>query len=122
MQQVGTFAVDSGQVMIIDPCYVDEGFSYGQVCDVTLNKENGYKGQFQGGFVTSTLHGDGLYPIMAELDDRGCIIRLVIDFDPQEDEDDNYCVQCGRECYPGDEFCETCQDEDDMETVMEVIK
>lgn len=115
MQQVGTFAVDSGQIMIIDPCYVDEGFSYGQVCEITTNKENGYKGEFNGGFVTSTLHGDGQYPIMAELNDRGCIIRLVIDFDFQEDDGDDdlhECSKCGRDCDFWDDLCQQCENED----------
>lgn len=91
--RVGNFLVDSGQVMVIDPCYVFEddyaphkpptGGDYDAACRITLSKK-GY-GSIKGGFVTSTLHGDGNYPIYAEVDHRGRIIRMVIDFDPDHD-------------------------------------
>jgi len=93
--RVGNFAVDSGQVMVIDPCYVwpddftpngdPTGGPYDAACRITLSKNYG---QIAGGFVTSTLYGDGYYPIYAEVNEHGRIVRMVIDFAPYDSEDD----------------------------------
>jgi len=94
---VGHVGVDSGQIMIVDPCYVlDDDFEpggkatggkYDAVCRMTLGKK-GY-GEVADGFATGTLYGDGTYPIIAELNSAGRIVRLTIDFDDQGwDEED----------------------------------
>jgi len=92
---VGEVGVDSGQIMIVDPCYVlDDDFvvggkptggKYDAICRMTLSGK-GY-GEVADGFATGTLGGDGTYPIIAELNDRGQIVRLTIDF---AYDDDNY--------------------------------
>lgn len=97
MELVGTIAVDSGQIMVIDPCYVwsddfalgaePTGGEYDAVCRVTTGTK-GF-GQIDLGFATGTLYGDGVYPVYAEMVD-GRIARLIIEFDPSdEDEDDD---------------------------------
>lgn len=95
---VGHVGVDSGQILVVDPCYVlDDDFdpdgeptggNYDAVCRVTL--ANPSHGNALGGFATGTLNGDGCYPVFAETNERGAIVRLVIDFDPNtgDDEDD----------------------------------
>lgn len=99
-KQVGSVFVDSGQIIIIDPCYVYEddfalgqeptGKPYDKVCRLTTTTNHG---DFEGGFATSTLYGDGEYPVYAEVDEGGRILRLTIDFDPEpesEDDEDIY--------------------------------
>lgn len=86
--RVGSIGVDSGQIMIVDPCYVlnDEfahgssptGGKYDEVCRATTDTHHG-ETSF-GAFATATLHGDGVYPVVADLDEYGRIIRLTISF------------------------------------------
>lgn len=109
-RQIGYVAVDSGQIMITDPGYVNgwgkEGFgeaglghySYGGACATTLTDEQAGQLNFDAGHagvavVSSTGYGDGLYPVYAhysETDDWGKrITRLEIVFiDEDEDEDE----------------------------------
>lgn len=87
-QQIGFVAVDSGQLMLCDPCYVidffsdeeynpqpaDENgfypFSYNGACGATISNEmagqlhfnRGYAGA---GVAFATGYGDGLYPVYA---------------------------------------------------------
>lgn len=71
---VGRCGVDSGQVMITDPCYViDDGFSekdYETVCDITLSEQGvgplHYEAGHEGKAVAArTGIGDGYYPVYA---------------------------------------------------------
>lgn len=87
MRKVGECSVDSGQIMIIDPCYVDEGLDYKEVCKISLSNK-GY-GEFEGGFVTTTLWGDGTYPVYAEFEgDRISSLTIMFDDKPEEEEDE----------------------------------
>ena len=70
---LGHAAVDSGQLMIVDPCYLLEGQHYEAVCDITLRDPN-HGGEFiakgwANGVVSSTGIGDGNYPVYAEIED-----------------------------------------------------
>ena len=89
--KVGTVGVDSGQIMIIDPCYAfsddyGAGGPYDEACAVTLATP-GHGGiaaltaNKDAGFVTGTLYGDGEYPIYADLDKNGQIVSMTIYFD-----------------------------------------
>lgn len=102
MELIGRIPVDSGQVMVIDPCYAWEdnyrpggeptGLPYDEACRATLSPQRyGYISGIvgpQSGIATSTYYGDGTYPVYAEKDSNGRIKRLIIDFDPEGDEDD----------------------------------
>lgn len=90
--KVGDVGVDSGQVMIVDPCYVLKGDfddksqgSYGAVCDVTLS-EDGY-GEFiatgiaGNAIASSSGYGDGNYPVYGEINGDGRVVALHIYFD-----------------------------------------
>jgi hypothetical protein len=111
---VGQVAVDSGQIMIIDPCYINADFAkefdpdtknqesssyemnYDGCCNATLSK-NGY-GQLENlAIACGTLYGDGVYPVYAEFDDNDRVKTLTIDFDPRSDADDDLCGYCGEE-------------------------
>lgn len=104
---IGHVDVDSGTIMIIDPCYVlpdkrshhDHQPTFpspiGDETSVYLNATStcfqppfeggGGHGDWHNGFLTSTLWGDGSYPVIAELNLTGQVIRLTIDFDPSEE-------------------------------------
>ena len=130
-QQIGHIFVDSGQVMILDPCYIDEKwdgefvndkpgeFSYGGACTATLS-EDGY-GTLQKGmaFACGTRWGDGQYPVFATFDNEGRVLTLTVSFDDSPEMDE--CSRCGDEFEMGaleDGYCEPCaefyaEDEDE---------
>ena len=76
---IGHCGVDSGQIMLIDPCYVFKdhfdggdtptGGPYDEACRVTLAEG---AGQIQNGLavVTSTYIGDGNYPVYADMEGK----------------------------------------------------
>ena len=85
---LGECAVDSGQIIIVDPCYLsswqDGEFipgetptnHYAQCCDVTNHNENqGGKILVSGiggfGVVASSGLGDGSYPVYADYENIG---------------------------------------------------
>jgi hypothetical protein len=90
---IGSVAVDSGQVMIVDPCYVTTGDNYRIICDATLSPEGGDEVNFAciGGSGTAcavahtTRHGDGVYPVYADVDKEGRILSLRIVLGYEED-------------------------------------
>jgi len=92
---LGNFAVDSGQVMIGDPCYLDDfenddykedgvknNYSYSGSCATTTTKQNGGELLANGvsvAVVSTTGMGDGIYPVYAVKED-GRIKELIIKF------------------------------------------
>jgi hypothetical protein len=91
----GHIGVDSGQIMIGDPCYLDgwddnkdeewntegkEGqYSYQGVSATTI-KDN--YGSIGGGLAVamSSGYGDGQYPVYVQLNEDGRVVMAVIDF------------------------------------------
>lgn len=113
---IGYCGVDSGQILLIDPCYVwDDNFNvggeptggnYDAACRITLG-DNG-AGEVAGGVATRTAYGDGAYPVTATYSGNR-IVSITIDFDPQEDEDEE-CWNCGEST----RWCDgDCQDEEE---------
>jgi len=98
MTLIGHIAVDSGQAMVGDPCYLDEWepwnseednfedhvnkvgeYGYLGACNATLDKGYGELGN--GSAVAfSTGYGDGYYPVYAEINEDGRVAKIVIDF------------------------------------------
>ena len=100
---IGEVAVDSGQLMVTDPCYVDAdwrrepfsvagkvestedtlfNYSYDGACRATLNGEGHGQLAFElghagAGVAFSTAWGDGMYPVYAEKHD-GRIVRVYV--------------------------------------------
>jgi hypothetical protein len=77
---IGHIAVDSGQIAIIDPCYVaDDSLSYLEVLEATSSSD-GY-GSIMGTLALAfrTPLGDGWYPVYAEYDEDGMLIRVTIE-------------------------------------------
>lgn len=94
---IGQFAVDSGQAIIGDPCYLDEWkpwnseednfedhplhkgeYGYLGACNATLGKGFGSLGTSAVAF--STGYGDGLYPVYAHINEEGRVGLVVVDF------------------------------------------
>ena len=98
MTLIGHFAVDSGQAMVGDPCYLDDWepwndkvdnfdkhvekageYGYLGACGLTLKEGYGELG-LANAVVFSTGYGDGLYPVYAELNEDGRVAKVVIEF------------------------------------------
>lgn len=94
MELIGHCAVDSGQILLVDPCYINsaewvehwtggydieaEPRGYGQCCIATLS-EDGYgevtvSGSAGNGVAVRTSYGDGNYPVYRDGD------KVIIDF------------------------------------------
>ena len=99
---VGTFAVDSGQAMVGDPCYLDqwktdEGVEWnleGKVGTYTYQGasattiENAYGELAMGSAVVfSTGYGDGYYPVYVQMNEDGRVTKVVIDFEGDMNEE-----------------------------------
>ena len=102
---IGHFAVDSGQAMIGDPCYLDDWepwrsdslepfdnhvqkageYSYLGACGVTLKEGYGELGTATA-VAFSTGYGDGLYPVYAEINEDGRVAKIYVDFIGDDDE------------------------------------
>ncbi len=97
---IGYIGVDSGQVMIGDPGYLDEfqngdfnpnlevcdtEFSYQSACEASF-ADGGVIGRFPHlgnagrGAVSMTMHGDGLYPVYQMVNKHGEVTGLFVDF------------------------------------------
>jgi hypothetical protein len=111
----GNIGVDSGQVMVCDPCYavpsekdVDEKeaplwepqFTYDQACgwdkEPKDTRENfrsiPYKMGHEGAaVVTNSGYGDGYYPVYVKLQDKGDwgtrVVAMMVDFDTDDPDD-----------------------------------
>lgn len=88
---IGYCGVDSGQIMIVDPCYAlkkmteeEAEAKYKACCDVTLSKEENGEVLLSGiagfGVVTGSFGGDGNYPVYANYGKDGLVKSLTIKF------------------------------------------
>lgn len=96
LEYAGSFAVDSGQAIVGDPCYLDnwntnegedfkpedhEGeYSYQGACEATISGSYGELGQASA-VAFSTGYGDGLYPVYVKINEDGRVSMVVIDFE-----------------------------------------
>jgi hypothetical protein len=100
---IGHIAVDSGQAMVGDPCYLDEWepwndgspfdhqakageYGYLGACNATLTEGFGQLGSATA-VVFSTGYGDGLYPVYAKINSEGRVAQVLIDFVGEEDDE-----------------------------------
>jgi hypothetical protein len=98
----GSFAVDSGQAMVGDPCYLDqwktdegvewnlegkEGqYTYQGASATTISNDFGELG-LGSAVVFNTGYGDGYYPVYVQMNDDGRVSKVVIDFEGNLDEE-----------------------------------
>lgn len=107
---VGEVGVDSGQLILTDPCYIhgqpfeadghdsagvdlnaaespreSYAYSYGGACAASSNSDGGgqlaYKlGHAGAGVCVSTGYGDGGYPVYVEYGEEGRVARVTVEF------------------------------------------
>ena len=123
--KIGVCPVDSGQIMLVDPCYIKDfdsddysyqdwqekhhgtKFSYSSTCNVTIESP-AQGGQVGCAVATSSGWGDGTYPVYAEIED-GRVASVTIYFSNFPDmEDEEECMECG-------ETMEECECDEDGE-------
>ena len=82
---VGNIGVDSGTIMIVDPCYVKHhkaltnGDNSDLLVDALKSASNGPIKVFDG-VITHTRGGDGLFPVYATKNKEGRVTKLEIIF------------------------------------------
>lgn len=83
-ETIGYIGVDSGTVMVVDPCYVvpDEDWTdwYHEFSDGGGFERN-YQEMDSGGIAVITAHGDGAYAVEARRDRNGNILEIRVKFD-----------------------------------------
>jgi len=110
---IGYVGVDSGQMMLVDPCYIDSSwekseivgsfpdhkgeFNYNGACNASLSEDMAGIIGHELGIVCSTGWGDGCYPVYVTYEgNRVSEMRIVFMADEEEsvntDEDD--CENC----------------------------
>lgn len=78
-EEIGKVWVDSGQIMIVDPCKVLEGKEYDD--NIVHSKPINFKG----GIINAGWGGDGNYPIYVKKDSRGLVTEMKIVFTREVD-------------------------------------
>lgn len=131
---IGHIGVDSGQMMLVDPCYIESwdsddeefavdasdretpkhsNFSYAGACNTTLTKPNAGILSHGMAAVCSTGFGDGSYPVYVEYSNEGewgtRIKSMTIVF-IGEDEDEDLCDNCGGDLDTIGYTCVECSD------------
>jgi len=91
--RAGSVPVDSGQLMVIDPCYVEDGFAtehdatptgvnYAGACKASLSSKRCGAMRSNAmplGFCASSGYGDGVYPVFVKYNADGRIVGIRID-------------------------------------------
>ena len=85
---VGHCRVDSGQILLIDPCYV-EGIDYDKICNITLSDSQAGETK-EMGVAVATAFGDGSYPVYATFNRENRIAKVEILFAGYEEDDESY--------------------------------
>lgn len=117
---IGYVGVDSGQMLLCDPCYIDSmwrkddtpadfrdlssfqgRFSYLGAAQASLSDKKAGILDMSTAAVCSTGWGDGLYPVYVTYEgDRISEMRIV--FIGEEEEDEDTCEQCNA----SEDYCE----------------
>jgi hypothetical protein len=98
IKYIGSIAVDSGQALIGDPCYLEEWkpwesdkiafdehhnkvgeYGYLGACNATLTNNYGELG-LGSAVVFNTGWGDGSYPVYAKLNNDGMVMEVTVKF------------------------------------------
>jgi len=91
--KIGEVGVDSGTILVTDPCYIKDDYNYEEIVKPVLG-ENLY-GQTNGdlSFITTSGLGDGVYPIYANIIEdetwgrrvESIMIQFIFDIDVEPD-------------------------------------
>lgn len=87
-ERAGEVWVDSGTLMVSDPCYVDKGFDYDAWCEKGMGEKGILPEVADGTFTFSTTWGDGSWPVYVRRNEEGRITQVLIDTDPAFEEDE----------------------------------
>ncbi len=99
LKRIGKVMVDSGQLMITDPCYlkdwkdnefrdgiIDDSYSYSGACFQTCETKDSagqigtyWDGEFAQGVAFASGYGDGCYEVFAEYDENKRIRKVIIE-------------------------------------------
>lgn len=81
-ERIGTVGVDSGMLLISDPCYIKEGLE-DKIEDIyeKVNSKGGAAEAKRFDLALKTGYGDGLYDVYAKRDSEGRILKIEISFD-----------------------------------------
>ena len=137
---VGHCAVDSGQLMVCDPCYIGSLWKENEFSGDTSQEKNDFSyngastmtlrnvaGELADGTacVTSTTYGDGRYPVYVRYEGGSPMeFRIMLDGAMLTNDgrilEDNECTDCGRDLTEGS--CDYCaeDEEEDLGWVEEV--
>jgi uncharacterized protein (DUF1684 family) len=86
---IGSCGVDSGTIMLVDPCYViaDKDVAPRVTYEDTLEawRTEGHDFHdmfipFEDGVIVSSGYGDGNYPVYAKFDEDGRLMEVKVDF------------------------------------------
>lgn len=90
-QKIGSFAVDSGTVVICDPCNAKSASDFSDRAEfveemferegATGTTEQLFPNGVPAAVFSTTGIGDGIYPVFAHRDEEGTIVRITIEFD-----------------------------------------
>jgi hypothetical protein len=106
-RRIGSVWVDSGQMMLGDPCYLEQWgghdaafdrpgeYSYAGACTATCSDESA--GMLGDGLaaVFSTGYGDGTYPVDVTYNSDGRVVAVTILFDEDADPEEEKAEACG---------------------------
>lgn len=113
-EELTAAGVDSGQmgIYVINKTPIDTNErDYNKICDLTLGDMA--SGMLPYGVVSSTGFGDGCYAVWGRRNKNGLLTSIMVDFIPDEDEDDlddfNTCDECGAEIDPVESMCGDCE-------------
>ena len=101
LEYAGSIAIDSGQAMVGDPCYLHNWdtstndddmsdkrigeYSYNGVSATTIKNNFGTVGIHKA-VAFSTGYGDGVYPVYVKLNEDNRVSMVIIDFEENIDE------------------------------------
>lgn len=133
--RVGSIGVDSGQVMVGDPCYLGDWkdtdsfamdlkpescvapfeYSYEGACQATCGDDHAGELGRQTAVAVSSGYGDGCYPVYVEKNHEGRVVALHVYFDEDPNEDSD-CSECGGgNCGPECDYATDDEDDEDCE-------
>lgn len=126
MERIGKVFVDAGIVMVGDPCYSlpDDGShrisDWDEFCKVMFKDENydkGYSKPLGDGvaIVVESGYGDGEYPVFVERASDGRVSRLIVEFIPEYDDEDEECLLCSNPANGVSAYCDDCDSQDEDE-------
>lgn len=121
-RRIGSVWVDSGQMMLGDPCYLHDwkannaafdqhgDYSYAGACTATCSDDAaGILGEGLSA-VFATGYGDGTYPVDVTYNSDGRVVAVTILFDEQpEDEECGHCGEVMHAEHVHDGLCPECR-------------